>query len=184
MSDYDLANALRHKRIVISPLSKESIRENGIDFRLSNEIARHGTHGKGFVLDPENEENVKHSYSVEHNSKRLVIGANEQVLLSTMEYIELPDDIMGFVELRSTWARHGISLPPTIIDAGFKGTVTLEAINNAPYAIALKPKQRFAHIIFMKTSNRVMNSYSGRYLGQNGIKLPKVLKNKGKGKDR
>ena len=83
---------------------------------------------------------------MEKNSRRLIIKANEQVLFSTIEYIELPDDIMGFVEVRSTWARHGISLPPTIIDAGFKGTVTLEAINNAPYAIALKPKQRFAHL--------------------------------------
>ena len=77
---------------------------------------------------------------------------------------------MGFVELRSTWARHGISLPPTIIDAGFKGTVTLEAINNAPYAIALKPKQRFAHVIFMKTSNKVMNSYSGSISGRSGMR--------------
>jgi dCTP deaminase len=184
LSDYDLSNALRYKRIVITPLSKESIRENGIDFRLSGEIARHRRYDKGFVLDPENEEHVNHSYTLEKNSRRLIIKANEQVLLSTIEYIELPDDIMGFVELRSTWARHGISLPPTIIDAGFKGTVTLEAINNAPYAIALKPKQRFAHVIFMKTSNKVMNSYSGKYLGQNGIKLPKVLKKNGKGKDR
>lgn len=183
LSDYDLANALRHKRIVIKPLSKESIRENGIDFRLSDEIARHSKQNKNFILDPENEDHVKHSYFIERNAKRLVIGANEQVLLSTIEHIELPDDIMGFVEIRSTWARHGISLPPTIIDAGFKGTVTLEAINNAPYAIALKPKQRFAHVIFMKTNNRVMNSYNGRYLGQNGIKLPKVLK-AGSGKDK
>ena len=45
---------------------------------------------------------------------------------STLEWIEMPDDIMAFVELRSTWARSGLILPPTIVDAGFKGNITLE----------------------------------------------------------
>ena len=70
---------------------------------------------------------------------QIVIGAKEQVLLSTLEHVTLPDDLVGMVELRSTWARHGLSMPPTIIDAGFSGTVTLEVINNAPYKIGIKP---------------------------------------------
>ena len=67
-------------------------------------------------------------------------------------------------------------MPPTIIDAGFKGTITLEVINNAPYAIKLRPKQRFAHVIFVKLQNRTGNTYSGFYKGQRGIKLPQVIK--------
>ncbi|MEM3296699.1 MAG: hypothetical protein QXG73_01335, partial [Candidatus Micrarchaeaceae archaeon] len=83
---------------------------------------------------------------------------------------------VGFVELRSTWARHGLSMPPTIIDAGFSGNVTLEVFNNAPYGILLKPKTRFAHIIFAATMNKVKNTYKGKYLGQRGIRLPKTIK--------
>ncbi len=106
----------------------------------------------------------------------MVIASKEQVLLSTLEYIEVPDDVAGFVELRSTWARHGLSMPPTIIDAGFKGTITLEVINNAPYAIKLRPGQRFAHVIFVKLQNKAGNTYSGFYKGQRGVKLPQVIK--------
>lgn len=175
LSDYDLKNAIRSKRIIIRPFLPETLRENGIDFRLSNEIAHHQNLGRNFILDPDNANHIKGSYKLTRSAGKLLMGPGEQVLLSTLEYVEVPDDLMGFVELRSTWARHGFSIPPTIIDAGFKGTITLEVINHAPYAIMMSPGQRFAHVIFMKTNNRVESSYKGSYLGQKGIRLPKTV---------
>ncbi len=175
LSDFDLDNAIKNRRIVIEPFEREIVRENGIDFRLADEIAHHSTDGNDFVMDPFDEKQIERSYVKETGRDKLVIRGHEQVLLSTYEYLEMPDDVVGFVELRSTWARHGLSMPPTIIDAGFKGTVTLEVINNAPYGIMLRPKQRFAHVIFVKTNSRVTNAYSGQYSGQKGIKLPKKV---------
>jgi dCTP deaminase len=176
LSDFDLMNMIKSKRLVIEPFEEEIVRENGIDFRLDNEIAHHNNLGADFVMDPSSEESIKRAYDLQKNVDRLVLGPHEQVLLSTMEYIELPDDIMALVELRSTWARHGLSMPPTIVDAGFKGNITLEVFNNAPYGIALKPGTRFAHMIFIKTSSKVQNAYSGQYSGQRGVRLPKVIK--------
>lgn len=176
LSDYDIKNLIKSKRMIVRPLSGESIRENGIDFRLADEIAHHTLPHKDFVLDPTNEEDVKNSYKVEKGTGNLVIGPKEQVLLSTYEYLELPDDVVGFVELRSTWARHGLSMPPTIIDAGFRGVVTLEVINHAPYSIKVSPMHRFAHVVFLKAENRVLSSYkNGSYSGFKGIKLPKIV---------
>ncbi|MEM3503821.1 MAG: dCTP deaminase [Nitrososphaeria archaeon] len=175
LSDFDLENAIKAKRIIIKPFSQEIIRENGIDMRLSNEISYHNDLGQDFVLDPTDEDQIKKSYGKLIKSNKLILNPKEQVLLSTYEYLSLPDDVVGFVELRSTWARHGLSMPPTIIDAGFKGTITLEVINNAPFKILLRPKQRFAHIIFIKTSNKVKKAYVGSYLNQRGIKFPKKI---------
>lgn len=174
ISDFELEHLIKSGRLVIQPFAEGTIRENGIDFRITSEVARHKPHGADFIFDPHDETHTLETYAIT-NEDRIVIGPNEQVLLSTMEYVELPDDIMGMVELRSTWARHGFSIPPTIIDAGFKGTITLEVVNNAPYSIALRPKERFAHTIFFKTSSRVENAYKGNYMGQRGIKLPKLL---------
>jgi dCTP deaminase len=178
LSDYDIKGLLSSKRLKIEPLGKDAIRENGVDFRLVDEIAHHRRHPDGFVMDPSNEKHTALTYNVEKNRKRLIIYPHEQVLMSTVETIGMPDDLVGFVELRSTWARHGLSLPPTIIDAGFYGTITLEVINNAPYKILLRPGQRFAHIVFIKTNNKVMGSYIGKYQNQSGIKLPQKLKKK------
>lgn len=176
LSDFDLMNMIKSKRLTIEPFSDDIVRENGIDFRLADEIAHHREMDKDFIMDPTNEDHIKASYEVLKRVKSIIIGPHEQVLLSTNEHISMPDDLVGIVELRSTWARHGLSMPPTIIDAGFHGTVTLEVNNNAPYRIALKPKQRFAHIIFLKTSSKVANIYSGSYNDQRGVKLPKALK--------
>jgi len=40
----------------------------------------------------------------------------------------------------------------------------------------LKPGQRFAHIVFIKTDNVASNGYKGHYSNQHGIKVPKVIK--------
>jgi dCTP deaminase len=178
LSDYDIKGLLSSKRLIINPLGKDAIRENGVDFRIIGEVAHHRDLGKGFILDPSKKEHVGLTYDVEKNKKEMVLNPYEQVLLSTMETVGMPDDLVGLVELRSTWARHGLSIPPTIIDAGFHGTITLEVINNAPYKILLRPEQRFAHIVFVKTNNKVMGSYVGKYLNQSGIKLPQLVKKK------
>lgn len=78
----------------------------------------------------------------------------------------MPDDVMGFVALRSTWARRGIMIPSTVIDAGFKGNITLEI---CPHEDMDAPVgQRFAHIIFAKMTSPSA-PYNGKYQGQVGI---------------
>lgn len=178
LSDFDLENMIRSKRIVIEPFDKEIIRENGVDLRISDEIGRHNPErGPEFVVDPSDPEHVNNEYVLEKNDKGNVIGPHEQVLMSTIEYIKMPDNLMGFVEQRSTWARHGLMLPPTIIDAGFEGNITLEVFNASSHGILLRPGMRFAHVIFAATLNRVSNDYKGKYLGQKGVRLPKVITN-------
>ncbi len=176
LSDFDLENYIREGRLSIRPFDKEIIRENGVDLRLSDEVARHNS-GKpaGMIVDPSDSKSLKDEYVLRKKQKEIIIGPQEQMLLSTYEFVEFPDNLMGFVELRSTWARHGLFMPPTIIDAGFAGNVTLEVFNSSRFSILLRPKVRFAHIIFATTLNRVRNAYKGKYLNQKGIHLPKLL---------
>ncbi len=176
LSDFDLMNMIKSKRLVIDPFVDGLVKENGIDLRLSDEIARHVKPTPDFVMDPTKEESVKVAYDLQKGAKVLSIDSHEHVLLSSMEYIGMPDDLVGLVELRSTWGRYGLSIPPTIIDVGFKGTITLEVVNNAPYKITLKPGMRFAHAVFAKTSSKVEKIYTGTYNEQRGIKLPKAIK--------
>ncbi|BCS90904.1 MAG: deoxycytidine triphosphate deaminase [Candidatus Micrarchaeota archaeon] len=171
LTDYDIENLIKNGRLKIEPFDIEIVRENGIDARLADEVARH-KEDKDLIFDPYNDD-ISKVFIIEKGLKEIILKPKEQVLLSTIERIEMPDDVAALVELRSTWARHGLSMPPTVIDAGFKGTVTLEVVNNAPYAIKLLPGSRFAHIIFIKASNRVIKTYNGRYQDQKGVQLPK-----------
>ena len=176
LSDYDLETMIKEKRLVVKPFEKEIVRENGLDLRLSNEVARHNPdRDPGSVIDPSDPESLKDEYILEKQPNGIIIEPSTQVLLSTVEFVGLPDNLVGFVELRSTWARHGLFVPPTIIDAGFAGTITLEVFNSSRFPILLRPKVRFAHVIFATTLNRVKNAYKGTYLNQRGIFLPKKL---------
>lgn len=106
----------------------------------------------------------------QQNGIDLILGECEESKLSpgqftlgtTREKITMPNDLMAFVELRSTWAKRGILLPPTIIDAGFEGTITLEIVSFAENLLPIG--QRFAHLIFAKLLTP-SDPYRGKYQG-------------------
>jgi dCTP deaminase len=65
---------------------------------------------------------------------------NEFVLAKTHEFVRLPNDLMGLIEGRSSWARIGLGVHVTApkIDPGFRGTITLELNNYGSATIELR----------------------------------------------
>lgn len=65
----------------------------------------------------------------------------EFVLALTHETIEIPSDLIGFVEGRSTYARMGLTMHQTApwIQPGWRGQITLEIRNAGPLHISLTP---------------------------------------------
>jgi dCTP deaminase len=65
---------------------------------------------------------------------------NHFVLAHTQERICIPDDLVGLVEGRSSWARVGISIHVTApkIDPGFDATITLEMFNFGKIPVELR----------------------------------------------
>jgi len=171
LGDRDLKYYIEKGKIVVEPFDPEIVRENGIDLRIGGQIARLRRTDR--VLDTANPpEDLADFYMVEEGDS-FTIQPGERVLLTTLEYLKLPDDIMGFVELRSSFARVGLTVPPTIIDAGFEGNITLE-IHGSSFPVKVYKGQRFAHVIFARTLSPVEKPYRGRYQGQRGVTLPKL----------
>ncbi len=168
LSDFDLRAYIESGRLKVKPLSKDIIRENGLDLRVGDQIARFRR--MKAVVDVHQTTNLSCFFKIE-KGEEFILEPYEHVLISTIEYLELPNDLMGFVQLRSTFARLGVIIPPTIVDAGFKGQLTLE-VKNGPLPLKLRRGQRFAHIIFAKLLNPVEKPYRGKYFGQRGVTLP------------
>ena len=171
LGDRDLKYYIEKGRIVVEPFDPEIVRENGIDLRIGGQIARLRRTGR--VLDTANPPEDLSEFYVVEEGESFIIYPGERVLLTTLEYLKLPEDIMAFVELRSSFARTGLTMPPTIIDAGFEGNVTLE-IHGSSFPIKIYRGQRFAHVIFARTLSPVERPYRGRYQGQRGVTLPKL----------
>jgi deoxycytidine triphosphate deaminase len=145
LSGRDIQWYIEQKKLVITPIKPEQFRQNGVDLILKD-------------VD------LKDQLSYVGDTPKLVKG--NFYLGVTNEYFEFPDDLMAFVELRSTWARKGIMLPPTIVDAGFKGTLTLEIVSFITQPVPIG--ERFAHLIFAKMTGPSI-PYDGKYQGQRDI---------------
>ncbi len=170
LSDFDLRNYIRNKRLQIEPFSDESIRENGLDLRLYDEIVPLKRTKKVFDL-----KNFDSSDFFERPIKfnSYVLKPNRIYLVATKEYLKIPPDLMGFINLRSTYARLGITIPPTLIDAGWEGQLTIR-MECGDYPVRIYAGERFLHVIFVKLLNSVSRSYKGVYQYQRGIVLPKA----------
>lgn len=66
-----------------------------------------------------------------HDSPTFVWTPGKLVLATTFERIQLPNNLMAWVEGRSTWARAGIGIHLTApkTDPGFAGNIALEMVN-------------------------------------------------------
>ena len=112
LGDRELRYYIEKKLIVVEPFDPQIIRENGLDLRLGDEIARLKPTSEPF--DPRNPPQDPSKYYVIERGESFVINPHEHVLLTTLEYIKLPSDLMAFVNLRSSFARLGIYAPPCV----------------------------------------------------------------------
>jgi len=115
-------------------------------------------------------DNPDYSFFRIEKGDEFIINPYEHVLLTTDEYIKLPNDVMAFVNLRSSFARLGLLIPPTIVDAGFEGQLTIELVGSS-FPVKLKRGTRFLHLIFARTLTPVEYPYNSKYQGQKGVTL-------------
>lgn len=142
LSGRDLQLYISTGKLKVSPVREDQFQQNGIDLLLDC---------------------VEKQY--------VPLDGGNFWLGCTREVLELPDDLMAFVEIRSTWARRGFFLPPTIVDAGFKGNLTLEILSMGGWDPRLAISKPFAHLIFAKTTGPCV-PYDGVYKDQRGITHP------------
>lgn len=169
LSDFDIRAYLSSGRLVITPLTEEIIRENGLDLRLGEEYCLVNESNKVLVVG---EDDVNSYYNCGKSEDYLHLKPSSHYLLHTVEYVKMPPELMGFVELRSTFARLGFLMPPTIIDAGFEGQLTVE-VRTPPYPTKIRTGTRFLHVVFAKVNTPAINLYRGKYQGQRGVTLPR-----------
>lgn len=154
LSDSEIRRRLSAGSLKIEPFSDDCITPNGIDFRVGGEAL--------FILPGPKYKTEKVAFE-----DRLELPADSVVLLLTLEEVKMPPDLVAHVNIRSTFARMGFTVPGTVVDAGYRGRLTLQ-VRSPPYPSALKKGERFWHLLFHEV-NAVTRPYGGRYQGSVGI---------------
>ncbi len=156
LSDRDILKAIEAKRLRIGGFNPESLTPNGYDLAIA-EVA---------IVGPK-EEIVR-----EGTAK---VPPQTRFAVSTLEVVDLGADITAQLWLRTTWARRGVLASFGKVDAGFRGTLTLPALNaNASGSLELRIGERFAQIVFEDLTTPAERAYgarSGHYQDQQGVRL-------------
>lgn len=163
LSDKSIKKLIKSKKLVVKGLSQKAIQPSSVDLTLgSGALILKYWNTKG-VLDLDSK--------VEHqkisSQKEIIIPAHSFVLGTTKEFIELPKNVSGFVEGRSSVGRMGLFIQnASVVGPGFKGKLTLELYNANILPIRLKPGRRICQLILFQMDQPAGKPYKGKYQGQ------------------
>ncbi len=108
----------------------------------------------------------------------VIIPPNSFALAETVEWIEVPRDVLTICVGKSTYARCGLVVNVTPLEPEWRGKVTLEISNTTPLPAKVYANEGIAQMIFLKADTMCRTSYAdrrGKYQDQEGLTLPKML---------
>jgi dCTP deaminase len=119
---------------------------------------RSNSHGMTYGLGPA-------GYDV-RIAENIILKPGAFALASTIERFCMPDDVLGTVHDKSTWARQGLAAQTTVIEPGWRGYLTLELTNHSYSDITLREGMPIAQVIFWQMSEPTEIAYRGKYQDQ------------------
>jgi len=99
------------------------------------------------------------------------IPPNSYALTSSLEYIKMPRNVTGVCVGKSTYARCGIHVNVTPLEAGWEGHITIEISNGTRLPVRVYPGEGIMQVLFFE-GEQPRTSYAdrkGKYQGQRGI---------------
>ena len=87
-------------------------------------------------------------------------------LASTIEHFNMPNDVLGIVTDKSTWARRGLAVQKTVIEPGWRGFLTLELSFHGNGEMFIEKGSGIAQIIFHRLDEPTEIPYVGKYQDQ------------------
>jgi dCTP deaminase len=158
LADRDILAALEEGRITIDPYPdlEKQLGSVSVDFRLGTTFMVF-EHSRFSYIDPRNPGSIGDAMRTIEvaEDEPFIMQPGDFALASTMERLELPDNLLGRLEGRSSIARLGITVHSTaaVFEPGWIGTATMELSNLGRMAVALYPGMRICAFSF-ETSTR------------------------------
>jgi dCTP deaminase len=148
----------------------------GYDLRISNEFYIFSNVCGSAVVDPKNFPQEAMVQRVVQPHEGVIIPPNTYVLGKSMEYVRIPEDVMAVCIGKSTYARCGILVNVTPLEAGWEGQVTIEISNSTPLPAKVYACEGILQVMFL-SGEWPMVTYAdrkGKYQGTRGVVFSRV----------
>jgi dCTP deaminase len=166
LSDGTIMALVAQRRIVIDPWDPELVQPASVDLRLGDSFRVFHNHRASAIDLRRPPENLTEEVKVP-GEEPFVIHPGEFCLGRTLEWVELPDDIVARIEGKSSLGRLGLIVHATagFCDPGWHGTLTLELNNLTRVPIKLYPGLPIAQLSFMTLDRPALRPYGSPGLG-------------------
>jgi len=174
LSDRDIRAEIAKGQVVLTPYDEGMVQPSSVDVRLDRYFRVFENHRYPHI-DPSVEQPDLTRLVEPSGGEPFILHPGEFVLASTYEVVQLPDDVAGRLEGKSSLGRLGLLTHSTagFVDPGFDGHVTLELSNVATLPIKLWPGMKIGQLCLFRLSSPAEHPYGSavygsRYQGQRG----------------
>ena len=167
LSRNEILENIEDGKIVIVPFNCSQVGPTSIDLTLGNEFRVFKKVGKIFQIKEDiNIDEVTDLVKIEEGDC-LLLMPGELVQGITKENIKLPQDLAGWIEGRSRYARIGLMIHVTagLIQPGCNNKQVLEISNMSPMPLGLYPGTRICQIVLEEVKGKA--EYRGKFREQN-----------------
>ncbi len=166
LSDGTILQLVQEGQIRIEPWDPELVQPASVDLRLGDSFRVFHNYRVSTIDLRYPPENLTEEVVVPED-EAFVIHPGEFCLGRTLEWVELPDDVVARIEGKSSLGRLGLIVHATagFCDPGWKGTLTLELNNLTRVPIQLYPGLPIAQLSFMTLDAPARRPYGSPGLG-------------------
>ena len=166
LSDRTIREELAKGRIVITPLDPADIQPASVDLHLDRRVLVFRNNNDPYIDLRKPMLELTEPMDIA-DDRPFILHPGEFVLGSTLEHIEVPDDIVARLEGKSSLGRIGLLIHSTAgyVDPGWKGHLTLELTNVSRLPVTLYYGMRIGQISFLMLTTPVDRPYGSKELG-------------------
>jgi dCTP deaminase len=166
LSDRDIAAGLASGRVRIEPYDRADLQPSSVDLHLDRSFRVFRNTRYPYIDVRTAQPDLTELLEI-GDEEPFVLHPGEFVLGQTLEWVELPDDLVARLEGKSSLGRLGLLIHSTAgyVDPGWKGKLTLELSNVAKLPIALYYGMKIGQISFLSMSSPVERPYGSAGLG-------------------
>lgn len=160
----EIIKEMESGRLKIEPLQLDQIGAGSVDLHLGDEFRVFQPTRK--VVEVTDDVDYTKLTDWVRMPDGIILMPNETVLGITLEKITLPDDICGWLEGRSRFARVGllVHISASFMQPGISNHQLLEMSNFSPNPLKIMPRTRICQFIFQRTLGHAR--YEGRFKNQ------------------
>jgi len=166
LSDRDIRAEIDAGRIVIDPYLPEAVQPSSIDLHLDRRFRVFRNSRYPFIDVRTDQPELTELVEIGGDDP-FILHPGEFVLGSTLERVELPNDLVARLEGKSSLGRLGLLIHSTAgyVDPGWEGNLTLELSNVANLPITLYDGMKIGQISFQRLSSPAEVAYGEASIG-------------------